>query len=170
MRFYLQRKDSWFNDNFLCIADENRKQLYNLDASIMLMKKTIRILDADKNEVAVVKQELKSLTPKYSVYVNDEKQVTVKKLLNPLIPKYELEGNGWNLKLDLLHGKYDVYRSDRLIATVIREYDFDRPVREIDMADCTANERMTALALVVAIEYGINFESLKTANEKADNN
>lgn len=168
MRFYLQRKKSWFNDNFLCVADENREQLYNLDASIMLMKKTIRILDADKNEVAVVKQELKSLTPKYSVYVDDNKRVTVKKLLNPLIPKYELEGEGWELRLDLLRNQYDICRNDCLIATVTQERRFDRPARVIDMADSNADDRTTALALVVAIEYGINFEALKTAEEKAD--
>ena len=169
MRFYLQRKKSWFNDNFLCVADENREQLYDLVASVMMVKK-IRILDADKKEVAVAKQEMKSLTPKYSVYVNGEKRVTVKKLLNPLIPKYELEDEGWELQQDLLRGQYDGCRKGRLSATVIQEHYFDKPARVIDMADCTADERMTALALVVAIEYGINFESLRTAKEKSKNN
>ena len=91
MRFYLQRKKSWFNDNFLCVADENREMLYDLKCSVLLVK-TIQILDAAKNDVAVIKQELKSLLPKYSVYVGNEKRVTIKKLFNPIFPKYELEG------------------------------------------------------------------------------
>ena len=168
MRLYLQRKTSWFNDNFLCVADENREQLYDLNSSIMLMKKTIRILDENKNNVAVVKQELKSLTPKYSVYVNNEKRVTVKKLLNPIIPKYELEGDGWEYQLNMLTGQYDIYKNGNLIATVTREEYCNRPDRTIDIVDCAADDQITVLALIVAIEYGINLESLQTADERAE--
>ena len=168
MRFYLQRKKSWFNDNFLCVADENREQLFDLKSTIMLAKRTIRVLDADRNDVAVIKQELKSLSPKYSVYVNGEKRVTVKRLLNPLIPKYEVEGGGWELRFELMHRQYDVCKNGSLIATVIHEDYFSRPSRRIDMADGSVDDQITALALAVAIEYGINFEALQTAQDKSN--
>ena len=115
MRLYLQRKRGWFNDQFLCVADENREMLYDLKYTVMLVK-TIQILDSDKHEVAVAKQELKSLLPKYAVYVNEEKRVTIKKLFNPVIPKYELEGEGWEMRQDLMRNRYDLCRNGRLVA------------------------------------------------------
>lgn len=169
MRFYLQRKKSWFNDNFLCVADENREMLYDLKCSVLLVK-TIQILDAAKNDVAVIKQELKSLLPKYSVYVGNEKRVTIKKLFNSIFPKYELEGDGWEMRQETLCYQYELIRNGRQVATITRDDYTSSPGRAVDMTDAPADDQLTALAMAVAIEYGINFEALQTAKEKSKNN
>lgn len=166
MRLYLQRKRGWFNDQFLCVADENREMLYDLKYTVTLVK-TIQILDSDKHEVAVAKQELKSLLPKYAVYVNEEKRVTIKKLFNPVIPKYELEGEGWEMRQDLMRNRYDLCRNGRLVASVTQERYHGKPSRVIDMADDAGSDRITALAMVVAIEYGIRFQALQTPEERS---
>ena len=42
------------------------------------------------------------------------------------------------------------------------------PIKNIRVLDVDKT-KLTALSLVVAIEYGISFEALKTAEEKAKN-
>lgn len=163
MIFYLQRKTQWFDDNFLCIADENGKKLYEFKPSTLLVK-TIRILDANKREVAVVKQELKSLMPKYHVFVQDEERVTVKKLFHPLLLKYVLEGMGWEIQPGPMRHHYEISKHGRPVVTVSNHARNGKPGCMIEVADDT--DVLTVLATVVAIDYGIEGESLKMLDEK----
>ena len=55
MKLYIRRKNTTFNSlEIFSVATEDGKMKYDLKIGILLVKK-IRLLDTDKNEVAVIK-------------------------------------------------------------------------------------------------------------------
>ena len=158
MRLYLRRKNHWTNDNMLHIADENGQMTYDLKSSTLLTK-TISILDTNKKEVARAKQELKSLMPKYSVYVGDEKIMEVKKIFHPVLAKYEMSGNGWELEHKLMLHEHDILMNGQLVASVTNVRIEGHKACAIDIED--PRDELAVIAAVVAIDYGIEGETWK---------
>lgn len=157
MKFYFKKKAFSLDNNTLCIADEAGNKKYDLKTSIMITK-TIRILDEDKQEVAVIKQELKSLMPKYSVYVHDEKIMEVKKVFPPLIPKYEITGLGWQMNSRLMRHDYDILKDGNPVLTVSNHMLGSFHTCQIEIFN--PRDELNALAVATAIDLGIEGESL----------
>lgn len=152
MKLYLRQKKSWFNDQNFHIEDEDGKRVYDLKFSALIAKK-IKIMDADKKQVAEIRQELKSLMPRYSVYIGDEKLLEVKKDLKLLGVRYNLDGLEWEMKNRLMLHDYEVYQGSRRVLEVQPIRRFSRLSCEITVDDPA--DMLKAAALVVAIECGI---------------
>ena len=159
MKFYFKKKAFSLDNNTLCIADEAGNKKYDLKTSIMITK-TIRILDEDKQEVAVIKQELKSLMPKYAIYVDGEKIMTLTKKLQLFFEYVVGETDRWTIQCGTMIHNYEILKDGRVGARVS-----DKSMRwgdsfEIDILD-EAEETM-AVAIAVAAEYGIEAKSCLT--------
>lgn len=152
MKLYLRKKTSYFNNDFLGVAEENGILKYDLKTSILLGKKTIRILDTNKNEVAVIKPEIKSVLPKVSIYVNKEKVMEIKKEFS-LKPKYTLTGYNWEVNPQLMLHNYIVTENGRSVVYVQSTDMRWGDALEIEIAD--AKDELLAVALCVAIDAAI---------------
>lgn len=159
MKFRFEKKSVSTGNNILCIADERGNLKYDLKISVLLNRKTIRIYDAARQEVAVSKQELMSLMPKYSVFVGGEKVLEIKKIFHPLLPKYELSGMGWEIKTGPMIHYYTITKDGVVVvdSTHDRIYDMDTCTFEV----CDPAQELAAVAAVVAISFGIEYDHLQ---------
>lgn len=154
MKLYIRRKTTWFNSSeIFAVATGDGKMKYDMKIQTLLAKQ-IRLLDADKNEVAVIKQVLKSLTSKYDIFVGDEKLLTVSKKLH-ILPKFEVDG-GWEVKYGMMAHNFELLKNGTVVARVS---DQDMPWGEAYEIDILESRWETAVvALAVAIECGIGAE------------
>lgn len=156
MKLYFKEKFLAFDGNDLFLADEEGNKKYSLKSSTLLTK-TIRVFDALGNEVAAIKQELKSLRPKYSVYIGEQKVMEVTKEFSLLLPKYTLTGLGWEIKSPAIYHNYEICKDGQRVVS-IREVHRDwSDTYEIDIAE--GCDELTAVAVILAIDYGIEGES-----------
>ena len=164
MKLYIRRKNTTFNDiEVFSVATAAGKMKYDLKIGVLLGKK-IRLVDADKNEVAVIKQVLKSLMPKYDIFIGDEKLLTVSKKLH-ILPKFELDG-GWEVKYGMMVHNFELLKNGTVVARIS---DQDMPwgeAYEIDIPE--ARWEIPAVALAVAIECGIGAEKCLRRPEDND--
>ena len=160
MKLYIMRKTTFHNGDDICVGDENGKQKYDLRSSVLLNLRKIRILDGNKKDVAVIKQEFKSLMPKYAIYVDGEKIMTLTKKLQLFFEYIVGETDRWTIQCGTMIHNYEILKDGRVVARVS-----DKSMRwgdsfEIDILD-EAEETM-AVAIAVAAEYGIEAKSCLT--------
>ena len=154
MKLYIRRKTTWHNDSeIFAVATEDGKMKYDMKVQTLLAKQ-IRLLDADKNEVAVIKQVLKSLMPRYDLFIGGEKLLTVSKKLH-ILPKYELD-SGWDIRLGVMIHNYELLKDGTVVARVSNPRMSWGEAYEIDIPD--PRWEAAAVALTVAIECGIGAE------------
>lgn len=152
MKLYLRQKRSWFNNQNFHIEDERGKRVYDLKFSTLLAKK-IKIMDDDDNQVAEIWQEIKSLAPKYNVFIGDEKVFEVKKDLKLLGVRYTVDGLEWEMRNRLMLHDYEVYQGSRRVLEVQPDRRLSKVFCEITVDDPA--DALKAAALVTAIECGI---------------
>lgn len=155
MKLYIRRKTLGINDNVFGVATEDGKLKYDIKFQTLLIKQ-IRILDTDKNTVSVVKQELKSLAPKYSVFVGEDKVLTLGQKMH-ILPKFTVEGSGWEIQCGAMRHNYDFLRNGEPIARIREKTMTWGKAYEIDILDPKAEVPVVAAA--VAIECGIGAEN-----------
>ena len=158
MKLYFKRKTVAVNDQILCLADREGNPVYDWKVSVMLAKK-IRVFDAEKNEVAEIKQVLKSLMPKYQIFVGGEMVLEIKKEFHPILPKYTLSGQGWEMENKLLIYEYGVKQGAEQILTAGRSEDalkWQSHAFEVEIPD-PKNQLLAAL-VAIAINMGIEGE------------
>ena len=159
MKLYFKRKTLAFNDQILCLSDAEGNLVYDWKTSVMLAKK-IRLFDAEKNEVAEIKQVLKSLMPKYQIFVDGEMVLEIKKEFHPILPKYTLTGQGWEMENKLLIYEYGVTKGAEQILTAGRSEDhleWQSRAFEVEIPD--PRNQLLAAAVAVAINIGIEGET-----------
>ena len=165
MKYYFKRKNLITNElNKYCLVDAAGNKVYDWKSSILLTKK-IRIFDANKNEVAVVKQVLKSLMPKYQIFVNGEMVLEIKKEFHPLLAKYTLNGSGWEMDNQLMLFEYGMKKDGETVLTQreVEEHMFSQcQTYELDVNGYT-NE-VVAVAAAVAINFGIEGDKMDMRN------
>ncbi len=158
MKLYFRKKTFSTNENILCLADAAGDLVYDWKTSVLITKK-IRVFDAEKNEVAVIKQVLKSLMPKYQIFVGNEMVLEIKKEFHPILPKYTLSGQGWELENKLQIYEYGVKKGEEQILTA--GLSDDRPgwqslVYEVEIPE--PGNQLLAAAVAIAINLGIEGE------------
>ena len=158
MKLYFKKKTVSFNDNILCLADQDGNLVYDWKTSVMLTKK-IRVFDADQNEVAEIKQVLKSLMPKYQIFIGGEQVLEIKKEFHPILPKYTLSGQGWEMENKLLIHEFGVKQGDCQIMSSGRSEDCLRwQARAFEVEILEPKDQLLAAAVAIAINMGIEGE------------
>lgn len=147
----LQFKETQYNwgDNFY-ILDDNNTRKYFVKTSVMFWNRKFEICDLNKNVLAVIKKEPKSLLKKkYHIFINDQKEASITKEIS-LIPKYIFEGLDWQFKGFMLH-EYDMLKGEQEIFSVHKELTpwGSRPVLKI----AESVDEILALSVALTISY-----------------
>lgn len=152
MNLHFKEKQYNWGDTFY-ILDENNQRRYWVRSSILLWNKKWEICDLDKNVLAVIKNEPKSLLKqKYYVLMNEQKAAAITKEIS-LIPKYTIEGPDWQMHGAMLH-EYEMLREGQEVLSFHREITpwGDRPVLKV----ASPADELLALAVVTTISYVMN--------------
>lgn len=166
MKLYFKRKTVAVNDQILCLADQDGNLVYDWKTSVMLAKK-IRVFDAEQNEVAEIKQVLKSLMPKYQIFVGGEMVLEIKKEFHPILAKYTLSGQGWEMENKLMIYEYGVKQGAEQILTAGRSGDslkWQSYAFEVEIPN--PQNQLLAAAVAIAINMGIEGEKFLEQNKR----
>lgn len=96
------------------VKDEQEKDVYYVEGSFMKIPKTFSIMNATRNEVALITKKVFSFLPKFFVEVNGREVLTIKKEFSFFKARYtidaagiEVHGNWWDMDFQVLqHGEY----------------------------------------------------------------
>ena len=158
MKLYFKKKTIAVNDQIPCLVDQDGNLVYDWKISVMLAKK-IRVFDAEKNEVAEIKQVLKSLMPKYQIFIGGEMVLEIKKEFHPILPKYTLSGQGWEMENKPLIYEYGVKQGDRQIMSAGRSEDaLEWQAHAFEVEIFETKDQLLAAAVAIAINLGIEGE------------
>ncbi len=143
-----------WGDSFY-IYDENNQRAFRVKSSIMLWNRKFQIFDLEKNLLAEIKNEPKSLIKKkYYITIGGESRGAITKEIS-IVPKYTMDDIDWEMRGAMLH-EYDMLKSDGEALSFHTEVTpwGHRPVLHI--ADSV--DPLLALAVVLTISYVMNAE------------
>lgn len=109
---YIKQKVFSLSGKFT-VKDQEEKDRYYVEGSFMKVPKTFSILNASRDEVALITKKVFSFLPKFYVEVNGQDVLTIKKEFSFLKARYtidaagiEVRGNWWDMNFQVLqHGK-----------------------------------------------------------------
>lgn len=149
MKLYIKQRVFSFVDKF-SVKDENGTDRYFVEGQIISLGKKLHIFDSEHNEIALVKQKIVSLRPKFVVEVNDEEVAEIVKKITFFKPQYYVEGLGWNVEGDFFAHDYVIESNGAEVVSIHKAWVSWGDTFELDIAD--GNDEVTALAVVLAID------------------
>ncbi len=78
------------------------------------------VKDANKNEVALLKQKVLAFKPTFSILIGGEVVGTLAKKVSPLHPTYIADFKGWTMKGNFVQWNYNIYNEKGDIVAVIK--------------------------------------------------
>ncbi|WP_223553712.1 LURP-one-related/scramblase family protein [Lysinibacillus sphaericus] len=111
-QLYIKQKVFSLSGKFT-VKDQQEKDVYYVEDSFMQIPKTFSIMNAARDEVALITKKVFSFLPKFFVEVNGQEVLTIKKEFSFFKARYtidaagiEVEGNWWDMDFQILqHGK-----------------------------------------------------------------
>ena len=149
MKLYIKQRVFSFVDKF-SVKDENGTDRYFVEGQIISLGKKLYIFDSEHNEIALVKQKIVSLRPKFVVEVNGEEVAEIVKKITFFKPQYYVEGLGWNVDGDFFAHDYVIESNGAEVVSIHKAWVSWGDTFELDIAD--GNDEVTALAVVLAID------------------
>lgn len=150
-----------WGDSFY-IMDENHQRKYHAVSKIALWNRHWEIRDLDKNVLAVIKKDPKSLAKKkYHILINDRNAATITKEIS-LLPKYTIENLNWEMQGLMLHN-YKMLKDGEEVLSLNEEV--------TKWGICTVlnithpSDELLALAVVMTITYALNAPDSETATD-----
>lgn len=148
---YIKKKRYNWGDKFF-VMDENDKKKYQVTSSVLLWNKKVEIRDMDKNLLATLKNDPKSLLKKkFFIYIGDEQRAAITKEVS-LIPKYTMEGLDWEMRGVMLHS-YEMLKGGQTVLSFQEEESLRHELNYANPAD-----ELLALAVVLTISYAMNMD------------
>ncbi len=97
-------------------------------AGYLVYKATLRsgvgeqktLLDANNNEVAILKRKVLSFMPKFDICINGQVAGTILKKVSPLHPTYTLDTKGWTMVGNYPEWRFNVTDAAGNLVVVIR--------------------------------------------------
>ncbi|MGD6846288.1 LURP-one-related/scramblase family protein [Rossellomorea aquimaris] len=110
-QLYIKQKVFSLSGKFT-VKDQEEKDRYYVEGSFMKVPKTFSIMNASRDEVALITKKTFSFLPTFLVEVNGQEVLTIKKELSFLKARYtidaagiEVQGNWWDMDFQILqHG------------------------------------------------------------------
>lgn len=111
-QFFIKQKVFSLNSKFT-VKDENENDVYYVEGSFLKVPKTFSIMNAERNEVALITKKIFSFLPKFTISVNGQEVLTIRKEFSFFKARYtidatgiEVHGNWWDMDFDVLeHGE-----------------------------------------------------------------
>ncbi|WP_431027009.1 LURP-one-related/scramblase family protein [Lysinibacillus sp. LZ02] len=111
-QLYIKQKVFSLSGKFT-IKDQQEQDVYYVEGSFLQIPKTFSIMNAAREEVALITKKVFSFLPKFFVEVNGREVLTIKKEFSFLKARYtidaagiEVQGNWWDMNFQVLqHGE-----------------------------------------------------------------
>ena len=102
------------------VYDENGDVVYKIKGSISFGH-CFKVYNKYDEEVAVLKEEVLRLLPRFKIIVNDECIGHIKKELTFLRPKFEIDFKGWRVHGNIWEWDYSIYDDRDTIAEISKK-------------------------------------------------
>lgn len=148
-QLYIKQKVLSLSGKFT-IKDDQENDVYYVEGSFMKVPKTFTLMNANRNEVALITKKVFTFLPKFHVDVNGREIVTIKKEFSFFKARYtidaagiEVQGNWWDMNFQIL-------KNGEVIGQVNKEWFTWGDSYKVQVLD----EEMEAIiiAIVVAID------------------
>ena len=121
MELYIKERVFSWGDKF-DIYDRNGQVRYYVEGEVFSWGKKLHVYDRFDREVAFIRQELFSWMPCYQVLVNGKAVADIRKELSLFVPRYRVDGLGWEVEGHFLAHDYQVTHNGRQIVTIQKEW------------------------------------------------
>jgi len=149
MKLYMKQKVFSWVDNFT-VKDENGQDRYNIEGEFFSLGKKLHIYDSVGSETAFIQQKVFSFLPRYFVFVDGQQVAEINKEFTFFLPKYRIEGLGWEINGSFMAHDYEIVKNGRTIATIHKAWMTWGDCYELNIED--ARDEVAALAVVLAID------------------
>lgn len=150
MKLYIKQRLLSWTDSY-DIYDENMNKKYTAKADFLALGHRIRIFDLYGGEVGYINEKLLRFFAEFDVYVGGRWLGRIKKKFSFLVPKYDIDYNGWSVDGDFFGWNYQVKRPNGLVAAHISKELFHlTDTYAIEVLD--DSDEINVLLLVAAID------------------
>lgn len=149
MKLYIKQKVFSWNDKFT-VYDENGRDRYYVEGEFFSFGKKLHVYDLYGREVAYIEQKVMSFLPRFFVYVNGAEVAEIVKQFSFFIPKYSIEGLGWDINGDFWSHDYEITQNGRPIVRIMKEWMTWGDSYELNITN--PNDEIVALAVVLTID------------------
>lgn len=149
MKLYIKQKVFSWGDKFT-VKDVHGQDRYMVEGEVFTFGKRLHVYDMHGREVAYIKQEVWSWMPRFYVFCGDRQVAEIKKEFTFLLPKYVIEGLGWEINGSFMAHDYEITRNGTPIVTISKEWMTWGDSYELDISD--PRDELVALAVVLAID------------------
>jgi len=118
-QLYIKQKVFSLSEKFT-VKDQDETDVYFVEGSFMKIPKTFSVMNANKDEVALITKKVFSFLPQFFVEVNGREMVTIKKEFSFFKPRYmidgvgiEVQGNWWDMDFEVLQNGEAVGRVNK---------------------------------------------------------
>ena len=149
MKLYIKQKVFAIGDKFN-VTDAEGQIRYTVEGELISLGKRLHIFDSSHRELALVKQKLLTLLPRFLVLVNGQETAQIARKMAMFRSKFLVEGLGWEVIGEVLQHDYTIRDNGRTIAAIHKKWMSWGDSYEMDIADDA--DEITALAVVLAID------------------
>ena len=149
MKLYMKEKLFSFHDRFT-IKDENGWDKYYVEGEFLSLGKRLHLLNSFGEEVALIRQELFTLMPRYTVSVASREIARIRKEFTLFFQRYVIDGLGWEVEGSVWEHRYEIRKNGRLIVAIDKEWMTWGDSYVLDIVDPA--DEILALAVVLTID------------------
>ncbi len=149
MKLYIKEKVFSWNEKFF-VKDALGEDKYVIEGEFFSLGKKLHVYDMLGREAAFIRQELLTLLPCFTVCSNGEEIARVKRELSFLVPRYSIEGLGWEIEGSFWEHEYQITRDGEPIVTISKEWMTWGDSYELDIRNPA--DEIIALAVVLTID------------------
>ena len=148
MKLYMKEKLFSFHDRFT-IQDENGWDKYFVEGELFSLGKRLHILDVHDQEAAMIRQQLLTFLPRYSLSIRGRDIGEIRKEFTFFFQRYVIDSLSWEIEGSFWEHEYEIRRGSQIVARIYKEWLTWGACYSLDIAD-PAGE-LTVLAVVLTI-------------------
>ena len=149
MKLYMKEKVFFFHDRFT-IRDESGRDKYFVEGEFLSLGKRLHLLNAHGEEVALIRQELFTLMPRFTVSVAGREIASIRKEFTFFFQRYVIDGLGWEVEGSIWEHRYEIRKNGRTIVAIDKEWMTWGDSYCLDIAD--PRDELLVLAVVLTID------------------
>ena len=148
-QLYIKQKVFSLSGQFT-VKDEQEKDVYYVEGSFMKVPKTFSIMNAEREEIALITKKMLSFLPKFFVEVNGQELLTIKKEFSFFKARYTIDAAGIDVHGNWWEMDFEVLQNGEVVGKVNKEWFTWGDSYKVQIV----NEEMETIiiALVVAID------------------
>lgn len=149
MKLYIKQKVFSWSDTFY-VKDQYGQDKYYVEGELFSWGKKLHVYDMSGREVAYIEQKLFSFLPRYYVFINGRQAAEIVKEFSFFLPKYSVEGLGWEINGSFMAHDYEITCSGQPIVSIQKEWMTWGDCYELEIVH--PDDEIIALAVVLTID------------------